>query len=296
MEEVMKKIKYLIVLALLLLTNISSPQASEQHTVDFSKKGEITVTLLETTTSVPLSGATVTIYQVAIASELNHQLTFDYVDSLSTCDVPLNDLSSPTLAENLTACLPDADVASITKVTDEFGQVTFDNLTLGLYLVSQTSPAPGYSTFDNFLVVLPEARDNTWHYSIEALPKTAIIKVIDLSVKKVWNNNNYAISDYVTINLLKGEELIDTIQLNPENNWTHTWESLPESDEYSVEEIDIPNGYQATYRFENNTFIVTNTNTLVQTGNNLLLIEFLALFGIIFIVIGIIYEKRTYHD
>lgn len=296
MEELMKKIKYLIVTVLILIINISHPLASENHTIDFSKKGEINLTLLESTESIPITGASITIYQIALASENNHQLKFDYVNALSACNVSLNNLSVPTLAESITGCLTNTEVTKFEKVTDTNGKVTFNNLDLGLYLVSQTSSISGYSTFANFLVQLPQDIDNQWHYSIDAIPKTEIIKVIDLSVKKVWNNNNYAISDFVTINLLKGKTVVDTIKLSIENNWTYTWKNLPKSDEYSVEEINIPNGYQATYRSEGNTFIVTNTNTLVQTGNNLILIEILAFTGIIFIVFGIIYEKRLNYE
>jgi len=292
----MRKLKYLIFAALMLIVNVSNTLAIEKNIVDFSEKGEVSITLLESTESIPLASVSVTIYQIALASEKNHQLTFNYVEALSHCDVSLSDLSHPSLAENITKCLENKDLVTFEQVTNEFGQVTFSNLELGLYLVSQTSNLSGYSTFDNFLVMIPEEVDNKWNYSINALPKTEIIKVIDLTVKKVWNNNNYAISDFVKINLLKGENIIDTITLNDENNWTYTWTNLPKSDEYHVKEIDIPKGYQATYRFENNTFIVTNTNILVQTGNNLILIECLALSGIIFIILGIIYEKRTRHE
>lgn len=280
----------------MLITNVSTPLASEQHTIDFSKKGDVTITLLESTESIPLEGASVTIYQIALASEKNHQLSFNYVENLSSCNASLSDLSNPKLAEDITSCLDNHEVVKEEKNTNDKGKVTFNNLTLGLYLVSQTNQVSGYSTFDNFLVILPQDIDNQWHYSIDAIPKTEIIKVINLSVKKVWNNNNFAISDFVTINLLKDESVIDTIKLNSENNWTYTWENIPVSNDYSVEEIDIPSGYQATYRYENNTFIVTNTNTLVQTGNNLILIELLALSGIVFIVLGIITEKRGHHE
>lgn len=292
----MRKIKYLIITLLMLIVNVSNPLAIEKNIVDFSEKGEVTITLMESTESIPLENVSITIYQIALATEKNHQLTFNYVEELSNCNVSLSDLSIPDLAKDITKCLENKHLVTYEQTTDKSGKATFFNLELGLYLVSQTSSLTGYSTFENFLVMIPEEVDNMWQYSVIALPKTEIIKVIDLTVKKVWNNNNYAISDFITVNLLKDESVIDTIKLNDENNWTHTWTNLPQSDEYSVQEVDIPKGYQATYRFENNTFIITNTNTLVQTGNNLVLIEFLALFGIIFIIIGIVYEKRIRHE
>ena len=40
---------------------------------------------------------------------------------------------------------------------------------------------------------------------------------------------------------------------------------MPESDAYSIKEVDIPKGFAATYKQSGYVFTVTNTATLVQT-------------------------------
>ena len=119
---------------------------------------------------------------------------------------------------------------------------------------------------------------------------------MDITVEKKWDMVNNNTPNNVTIQLLKKDEIIDTIILNKENNWTYTWKQIEASDEYSVKEINIPAGYTDTYRQIENKFIVTNTKTLVQTGQNIFLIELLSVTGLIFITIGLIYNKRKNYE
>lgn len=48
---------------------------------------------------------------------------------------------------------------------DICGIYNFENLKAGLYLVTQTEPAPGYAVFDPFLVELP-IEDSVWHAKV----------------------------------------------------------------------------------------------------------------------------------
>ena len=53
------------------------------------------------------------------------------------------------------------------------------------------------------------------------------------------------------------------VTLNSENNWTHTWTNLPEKEDsntiiYTVEEVNVPNGYSVSY--SEDTFTITNTH------------------------------------
>jgi len=43
----MRKLKYLIFAALMLIVNVSNTLAIEKNIVDFSEKGEVSITLLE---------------------------------------------------------------------------------------------------------------------------------------------------------------------------------------------------------------------------------------------------------
>lgn len=295
----MKKIKYFLTfITLLSLTTHTVLADNNDNIVDFTKTGTIDLTLQESLEQTPIQGAEITIIEVANAGTKDNNLIFSYHENITDCEADLSNLQNENLANEINKCITNIELPSQTKSTNEDGIVYFDELRLGLYLVKQTNEVEGYSNIESFLVMIPKVEDNKWNYDIKAKPKTDIIRVMDLSVEKVWNDSskleNHPKS--VTIELYKGEELIDTINLDEENNWSHTWTRIPLSDEYSVKEINIPDGYTPTYRKENNKFIVTNTKTLVQTGTNILTIELLAALGLIFILTGIICEKRKKYE
>ena len=295
----MKKIKYLFTfIMMLLVTNNSVLAINNNNVIDLDKTGSATITLKESNNNDSIIGAELTIYQIANASIKDNNLIFTYHENIKECNGDLSDLSNINLANIINQCISEVNIPSQTKLTDEEGIVKFDNLKLGLYLIKQTNKVEGYSNIDPFLVMIPKEEDNKWVYDIKSDPKTDIIRLMDLTVEKVWNHSS-SIEIHpkeVTIELYKGDQLIDTVILNKENNWTHTWKQIEKSDEYNVIEINIPNEYTASYRKEENKFIVTNTKTLVQTGMNLWLIEIIAGLGLIFIVLGIIFEKRNKYE
>lgn len=292
-----KKIKYFLIFIMLLSIGNSKVLANNSdHIIDFNKKGKITIALNESIDSTPIEGAEITIYKVATATSENNNLVFKYIDSIKNCDGDLSNLSDISLTSKIDKCIENIDLTPQINLTNELGIVEFNNLDLGLYLVKQTNKVEGYSNIDSFLVTIPKAIDNKWTYELNANPKTDIIRLMDITVEKKWDMVNNNTPNKVTIQLLKKDEIIDTIILNKENNWTYTWKQIEASDEYSVKEINIPAGYTDTYRQVENKFIVTNTKTLVQTGQNIFLIELLSVTGLIFITIGLIYNKRKNYE
>ena len=285
--------KYLLTFIMILLVNCNIALANtNDNIVDFSKTGTIEISLNENITETPISGAEINIYQVAIPTSTNHNLAFTYLKDIENCEANLSNLQNQSLPNEISKCINNSNIPSQIKITNEQGIVNFDNLDLGLYLITQTNQVSGYSNITPFLVAIPKEDNNKWIYDIKATPKTEIIKLINLTVEKRWNvTNDNNIPKEVTIGLYKKEELIDTIILNNENDWTYTWKEIEQSDEYKVLEKNIPTGYTATYSQVENKFIVTNTKTLVQTGQNILLIELLSLSGLLFIIIGIIFKK-----
>ena len=292
-----KKIKYFLIFIMLLSIGNSKVLANNSdHIIDFNKKGKITIALNESIDSIPIEGAEITIYKVATATSENNNLVFKYIDSIKNCDGDLSNLSDISLTSKIDKCIENIDLTPQINLTNELGIVEFNNLDLGLYLVKQTNKVEGYSNIDSFLVTIPKEIDNKWTYEINANPKTDIIRLMDITVEKKWDMVNNNTPNKVTIQLLKKDEIIDTIILNKENNWAYTWKQIEASDEYSVKEINIPAGYTDTYRQVENKFIVTNTKTLVQTGQNIFLIELLSVTGLIFITIGLIYNKRKNYE
>lgn len=292
----MKRIK-IILLSILMLysTNI---YALEGNTIDFNSKGSIEITLNEKTDNEKIEGAEILLYKVADAKSENHNLMFEYIDELKSCNASLNDLETKSKSEDIEKCINE-NINSLKQITDVNGTVKYNDLDLGLYLVKQNNIVKGYSKIDSFLVMIPKITDNKWIYDIKSTPKTDIIRVIDINVKKVWNtstsntNDSIKLPRSIEVELLLNDKVIDTVKLSKYNNWSYTWEDLAKSEEYTIKEINVPKGYTPSYQKDNNTFIVTNTSTLVQTGQMLWIVMLLIITGITFIIISIIYDRKT---
>lgn len=282
-----KLIKYLSLFIIMFFISTDKVTASN-HLIDLNKKGTINVTLKEANDK-KIPNVEISIYHIKSVSIKDNKLVYTYNENIQDCKEDLNDLTSV-----INKCIINIEPLQ-SKLTNNEGQVKFEDLDLGLYLVKQTNEIKGYSSIEEFLVNIPQDIDNKWVYDIEALPKTDITRLMDIIVEKKWNViDNENTPNYVTIELLKNNLVIDTVTLNKDNNWTHIWKQIEESDEYSVKEINIPKEYTPTYRQEGNKFIVTNTKTLVQTGQNTLIIELLIIIGLGLITIGIIYDKRNH--
>lgn len=290
----LKRINYVFIIITLFFGFITMVDAKESI-VDFSKKGSLEVILHEEEEDTYVEGAEITIYQIADAYNEGIKFSFKYTEQFSGCEASLEDMTKDGLTEDIAKCIKE-DSIGITEVTNEEGKVKFDELPLGLYFVKQTNKVKGYSNIEPFLVHTPTSIDNSWTYDIVATPKTNIYKEIDLTVKKVWNTNISEVPPMVEIELYKGEELIDTIELSEENKWTHTWLDIEKSDKYQVKEINIPKGYKVTYSKEGYEFTVTNTDTLANTGQLFYSIIILAVLGIVFILFGVIELKKGNHE
>ena len=287
-----KKIKYLKILILISLIILPSAKVSADTVVDFDRRGSIKITLKESTDNTNIEGSEITIYQVAVLKEKNNNIAFEYIEELKDCPNSLEDLKEPSII--LINYIKDKNIPKISLKTNKEGLVQYNNLDLGLYLVMQTNNIKGYTIFSPFFIILPEYILDNWNYDINAFPKTDIIKLTDITVKKVWNKSNHTnLPLEVNIELLKNGEVIDTVKLNKDNNWHYTWKNLEKSDKYTVREINIPIGYTASYRNDGNIFTITNTDTLIKTGQNILIIQVLAVTGLILIGIGIIYAKKS---
>lgn len=292
----MKRIK--IILLSILIFYSTNIYALENNTIDFNSKGSIEITLSEKTDNEKIEGAEILLYKVADAKSENHNLVFEYIDELKSCNASLNDLETKSKSEDIEKCINE-NINSLKQITDVNGTVKYNDLDLGLYLVKQNNIVKGYSKIDSFLVMIPKITDNKWIYDIKSTPKTDIIRVIDINVKKVWNtstsntNDSIKLPRSIEVELLLNDKVIDTVKLSKDNNWSYTWEDLAKSEEYTIKEINVPKGYTPSYQKDNNTFIVTNTSTLVQTGQMLWIVMLLIITGITFIIISIIYDRKT---
>lgn len=118
-----------------------------------------------------------------------------------------------------------------------------------------------------------------------------------LTVKKVWSDNGKNRPTSVTVTLYNGDTKVDTVTLSASNNWTYTWQELDGLGDWSVKEINVPNGYKATYKTKDGVTTITNTASLIQTGQLNWPIPVLAGIGALLLIVGLflIFGKRK-HD
>ncbi len=269
-------------LALLLSMNVT---AFAYTPLDLGKTGSITVS--------PANGKSIgtelTIYQVADVTVDNadqkYVLTEAFADSKADLTAPED---TGELARKLAAYAAEHKLSGITKSVDTGGSVTFDNLELGLYLVIQEVFQPGETIVNPFLVSVPmQDSKGEWDYDVDASPKAETYELMDVSVRKVWNDGGNASGrpSAVTVYLYDGAALVDTVTLNSTGGWSHTWKGLKKSDGYTVKEEKL-SGYQDSYSQSGNTFTITNTPKLAQTGQLNWPIPLLAGGGVMLFAIG----------
>ena len=90
---------------------------------------------------------------------------------------------------------------------------------------------------------------------------------LDMTVRKVWSNDDGKDRpDSVTVTLYDGETAYETVRLGAWNNWTYTWKDLSAYGNWQVIESNIPKGYVPSYSVSGNVVTITNTRSLIQTG------------------------------
>lgn len=182
----MKRIKQplIMILCLLFSAALFVPCAGAVDTVsdslypDYSRKGSVTLDiLLSDGTKVP--GGYLTAYLVAAAQEVDGNNDFYYVKPFGTDGEKVEDdlinkaePGAPELAAELAKKAKDAE--GVRVAVDENGQVVFSDLTLGLYLIVQDTPARGFEPIRSFLVTVPMRDGDNLIYDVVANPKVSV--------------------------------------------------------------------------------------------------------------------------
>ena len=125
------------------------------------------------------------------------------------------------------------------------------------YSVAATDPPQGYTSSVNDFVItnthVPVSEDHT-----------------QIVIKNIWDDGENA--DHIrptdlSVNVLRNEELLETVTLNAANAWQYTLGNLPVSNpetklpyEYRVEETNVPEGYKVSI----DGFTITNTHIPVS--------------------------------
>ena len=186
----------------------------------------------------------------------------------------------------------DIPVEKVWNDNDDQDGIRPDSITVQLY-------ADGSEVAGKKLTLTPS---NSWQGKFEGLPKNANGKEIEYTIEesgvptgytsaitgsmkegftitntytpgttsvkvtKVWDDNNNQDGirpPYVTVNLLKGTQVVDTANLNEKNQWQHIFTGLPEKEDgkyitYTVSEVTQIDGY---------TTKITNDNLTSESGD-----------------------------
>ena len=282
--------KWIVFLVIVLFLTVLPVNAMEQ-TMDFNRRGSVSVTLTSQDGEVPLAGAELSVYYVG-TWELNSQkgLLWYYTEEFAHCDIPKNDKE---LARKLDAFVSEEIPPFRKMVTDETGKAVCDGLPLGLYFVKQTGQVDGFESCTPFMVTVPIETEEGLVYDVDATPKTQVVMLVDITIEKVWNTDEEGLPQSITVQLLNRETVVQTAVLSEENDWSVTYFDMPESDGYTLRENPVPQGYTATYSRRGYQFIVTNTRTLAQTGQLIWPIPVLAMTGLFFLLMGFAILRKS---
>lgn len=283
-----RKIITLCLACLLILGCLPTVLAQE---FDPQKTGSISVTLTEQYRKDPIVGARLNVYYVAkVRMNADGSLIYIPTDAFANSELALED---PALADKLEAYVSQHHVNSLQVTTDENGTAVCRELAPGLYFIRQTGAVDGFAPCAPFVVTLPFQNDREFVYDVNASPKTQVAKLTTITIKKVWNTDaSTQAAESVTVQLLRKGNVVQTATLNAQNNWQVTYANMPESDAYSIKEVNVPKGFIATYSQTGYVFTVTNTASLIQTGQLVWPIPVLAMGGMLFLAVGIVLLRK----
>ena len=83
---------------------------------------------------------------------------------------------------------------------------------------------------------------------------------VGVTAEKRWVLDDGGVRpDFVTVELLRnGDPTGRTAVLNAENGWSHRWTNLSDSYNWTVREVNVPDGFTVSYQQRGNTIIITN--------------------------------------
>ncbi len=287
MKKILKPFIFVIALCILAAVSIL-PCAAANET------GSMIVTL-EDKDKNKISNTTIHLCQIA---ELNNTGYFPATafenSGISIAGIINN--PNQTAADSIAKYIKENNIPTLSETSAD-GKVAFHNLSLGIWLVF--CEENGQYSFNPYIIFLPYESGGKLYYNIDSFPKLEInTNIINIYVVKKWDDKNNAAKkrpESITVDLLDGDTVISSAELNELNGWSHTFPLCNKNGNYAVRENAITD-YKATYSGDaTNGFIITNTyigEKLPQTGQYWWPIALIAIAGLGFILLGI-YEMRA---
>lgn len=279
----MKKILWLLGISFMFVLPVSA------NTVDFNRKGSITFELIEQEHNEKIADVNIEIVKIADARvDLNSNLYYEYVSSLTECNVDIKDVTKIDVNE-LASCIND-NTQRLSSISDNNGKVSFSNLDLGLYLIRQTNKLNKYTSIDSYLVTLPTIENNDWIYDIYSIPKTEIQKKMDITIIIEWKTEKDIKGKRVTAELFNDNQKVNDYLITKDDNWM-VIDNVLLSDKYSVRGESIE-GFNISYVIQGNVFKIIYSDDLPQTGENVYITYILAFTGLVFILLGVTFKRN----
>lgn len=256
-----------LMLAAVLFVFSTATVLGRQTTFDPSEKGSITVSLLDSETGKAVDGAELTLYRVAsVNSSAGPAVRYTVTSSFAGFDLDSYDLKGTALTEDLMKFVTEKGMRGKTLKTED-GKASFTDLQTGLYFITEEDSSEKYYPIVPFIVAVPmtNSEGNSWIFDVEADPKVQPKPVepaefVDITVRKTWLNTigNQPAPESVQVALFCDGAFFEKVTVKKSEGWKYTWKSLPKDKTWNVYEVEIPQGYKATYSQTGNEFTITN--------------------------------------
>lgn len=257
-------------------------------------------------------------FKVYRAGEITDNWEFVLTGAFQDIPADLNDLDTEAmteLSETLAAyAAADGIEPDYSGTTDANGQVVFEGLAKGLYLIIGESVIRDGMRYDPvpFLLTVPsQDAEGAWNYQTEADVKyeTSVPEKEETEYKvvKCWvgDGSGSVRPVQITVDILRDGVLFDTQTLTAENNWSYSWTAEDDGSVWQVVEREIPEDYTVKVEKDKTMFLLTNTYTgdtpeeVPKTGDSsvpLLPVTLLSLSGMVLILAGLAVRGRREKD
>lgn len=223
---------------------------TKMPTIDTTKEGSITINKYEGevgNTSKPLKGVTFTIYKVAdLEQSSSDSVELKYKSSIEGVDITSETKyeENKTFANAVNKAIEENRLGEAAHdTTNAAGQVKFENLSLGVYLVVETdAPSQVVNKTANFLVSVPMTNDdgNGWVYDITASPKNETVYGGITLIKK---------GKTIKVDGSESEDTLKNVSFELQKEETTGWTTVNVYKTNESGKINVSELAPATYRF-----------------------------------------------
>ena len=290
---------------LICLSILFQPVSLLASEIDAEHKCSLTVTYSKG--DVTFEGLEIYIYRV---SDVTEDGELEKVDPFDKYPVNVQGVTSQTEWNDIALTIRGYVSANALEpyrsgVTDPQGRVSFADIETGLYYVMRVTTEKDGTTYTFFdtMVCIPMPDGDGYEYDLSIKPKSKQTDDAErtYTVTKLWcDENGNERPDAVTVDILTGGEVLETVTLNAGNNWTYSFAVKNGDADLSVVEKNVPEGYTVKMTEREASFIITNTkeeggqdapppSDAPQTGEDFpinTVAVLLAISGIILVIFG----------